>query len=466
MAEVRTRFAPSPTGFLHIGGLRTAAYAYALAKHSKGKFLLRIEDTDQKREVEGATQKIFDILRLFKLDWDEGPVVGGPHEPYIQSQRLPSQIYSNAAKKLLENDHAFYCFCKPLTKEEIKANQATKKIQFRDPCRKLTPEEIKQKLSDGEQPAIRLKVPDNEKISYRDFVLGKKNEWRTDFVDDAMLLKSDGFPTYHLAMPVDDHDMEISHVIRTSEWQSSTPIHLLVFKYLDFEPPLIGHPTAILDPEGGKLSKRKGNVSVEQFLADGYLPEALLNFVILLGWAPKDNQEFFSLEEFVNKFDENGFQKSNPQFNIQKLSWFNGQWMRRIPFDDFYSRLLTFLPEAWHKDNRLKDIATLIQSRIAVFTEAESLIKFFFEELEVSPELEPLKTYLDGVLSTLDKSDWTKESIESSLLKLVEEKGYQKADFFMALRLAVCGARITPPLTESMLILGKETVLTRLRNIT
>lgn len=464
MAEVRTRFAPSPTGFLHIGGLRTAAYAYALAKHNQGKFLLRIEDTDQKREVEGATQKIYDILKLFKLDWDEGPLVGGPHEPYIQSLRLPSKIYSNAAAKLLEEGHAFYCFCKPLTKEEIKANQATKKIQFRDPCRKLTPQEIQHKLDAGEQPAIRLKVPDNEKISYKDFVLGKKNEWRTDFVDDAMLLKSDGFPTYHLAMPVDDHDMQISHVIRTSEWQSSTPIHLLVFKFLGFEPPLIGHPTAILDPEGGKLSKRKGNVSVEQFLEDGYLPEALLNFVILLGWAPKDNQEFFSLEEFVTKFDENGFQKSNPQFNIQKLSWFNGQWMRRISFDDFYSRLLPFLPKDWHADTRLKDVATLIQSRIATFKEAEPLIKFFFEEPTVSPELE--KSYLDEVVATLEKSDWNKESIEDSLLKLVEQKGHKKADFFMALRLAVCGARITPPLTESMLILGKETVLTRLRNIT
>jgi len=276
--SIRTRFAPSPTGSMHIGSLRTAAYAYALAKHSGGQFLLRIEDTDQKREVKGATQKIYDVLQKFDLGWDEKPVV--------QSQRL--KIYQDAAQRLIQSGHAV-----------------------------------------SDQGAIRLKIPPRETISFHDFVLDHDVSWKSDDIPPAVLLKSDGFPTYHLAMPVDDHDMGITHVIRTVEWLPSTPIHILVFKYLNYELPQIGHPSAILDPAGGKLSKRKGNVSVEQFLARGYLPEALLNFVILLGWAPKDNRELFTLEQFVSTFDIKGFQKSNPIFNTQKLDWFNGHYIRQ-----------------------------------------------------------------------------------------------------------------------------------------
>src|SRR3989344_4569739 len=318
-ATIRTRFAPSPTGYLHVGGLRTAVYAYALAKHGRGQFIVRIEDTDQKREVPGAKDKLYDILKTFGLNWDE---------LYVQSERVGSGIYEKAAKKLLDEGHAFYCFCKPLTKDEIKENRKSK-IQFRDPCHNLSKEQVEKKLAAGEKPAIRLKVPDGEFISYIDFVLRKKTSWKTDVVDDAMLLKSDGFPTYHLAVVVDDHDMKITHVLRGHDWLPSTPIHLLVYQYLGFEVPQIGHLTDIQDPSGGKLSKRKGNVAVEQFIANGFLPEAILNFVILLGWAPKDNREMFTLSEFVEHFDANGFQKSNPLFNTQKLLWFNGQYLRQ-----------------------------------------------------------------------------------------------------------------------------------------
>lgn len=295
VTHIRTRFAPSPTGYLHIGSLRTALYAYALAKHSQGDFILRIEDTDQKREVAGSVEKIYESLKIFGLNWDEGPGIGGPYIPYVQSERVKTGIYKEAAEKLVSEGHAFYCFCKPRSKDEIVEGRSIK-IELRDPCRTLTEDEVKEKLSAGEKPAIRLKVPENEKVSYIDYVSGKEVSWMSDIVDDAMLLKSDGFPTYHLAVVVDDTVMKITHILRGHDWQPSTPIHLLVYKFLGLEMPQLGHLTDILNADGhGKLSKRKGNVSCEQFLAEGYLPEALINFILLLGWAPKDNQELFTL---------------------------------------------------------------------------------------------------------------------------------------------------------------------------
>lgn len=458
----RTRFAPSPTGYLHVGGLRTAAYAYALAKHSAGKFILRIEDTDQKREVPGAKEKIYEVLKTFGLNWDEGPQVGGPHAPYIQSERLASGIYQKAAQKLLDKGHAFYCFCKPQTKEEIKEKQKQRIIQFRDPCRTLSNEEVNAKLAAGEKPAVRLKVPDGEIISYTDFVLRKETSWKTDVVDDAMLLKSDGFPTYHLAVVVDDHEMEITHALRGHDWLPSTPIHLLVYKYLGYELPEIGHLTDILDIAGGKLSKRKGNVSCEQFLAEGYLPEAILNFVILLGWAPKDNTEMYTLAEFVKAFDVNGLQKSNPIFNPRKLLWFNGQYIRRKSDEELIQLIKPFLKyEA--SDQRLKEIAPLIKERITTLSEAGPLIQFFFTRPEPQPQTSETRDFLSLAKEVLSQTEWSKESIESELVGRVDQSGWHRADFFMALRLTITGSRITPPLTESMLILGREEVLARLK---
>jgi glutamyl-tRNA synthetase len=304
MDKIRTRFAPSPTGNLHIGGLRTALYAYALAKHTEGDFILRIEDTDQKREVSGATEKIKELLNTFGLIWDEY---------YVQSERALTGVYKDAAEKLVKEGHAFYCDCKP---KNAKLEGFSKEL--RDPCREKG-------LTSG---AIKLKVPDGETITFKDFVLDKEISWDTSSVADATLLKSDGFPTYHLAVVVDDSEMKISHVLRGHDWMPSTPIHLLVYKYLGLSMPLIGHLTDILDPEGGKLSKRKGSVSCEGMIEEGYLPEALLNFVMLLGWAPKDNREMFLLSDFVKAFDEKGFQKSNPVFNREKLNWFNGEYIR------------------------------------------------------------------------------------------------------------------------------------------
>jgi len=462
--HVRTRFAPSPTGFLHIGGLRTALYAYALAKHNRGDFILRVEDTDTKRQVPGATQKIMEILHLFGLHYDEGPDVGGPHGPYIQSERVSSGIYQKFAQKLLDSGRAFYCFCQPKTKEEILAERE-RKISFRDPCHYLSDDKIQELLASGIKPAVRLKVPDGEVVSYTDFVLGKSTTWKTDVVDDAMLLKSDDFPTYHLAVVVDDYDMGVTHMLRGHDWMPSTPIQLLLYKYLLITPPQIGHLTDILSPTGqGKLSKRKGNVSCEQFISDGYLPEALLNFVLLLGWAPKDNQEIFTLEEFVAKFDPAGFQKSNPRFDISKLNWLNGQYIRKKSDLELLTLVRPLFAQSV-SDELLLKVIPLAKERIQKLADIADLIGFIFHRPEYAQDIAINQQYLKDIISTLEKADWTKESIESGFNQLTSEKKYPRGDFFMTLRLAVSGRSVTPPLTESMLIIGKEEVLSRLRNL-
>lgn len=460
--HTRTRFAPSPTGFLHIGGLRTAAYAYALAKKNSGQFILRLEDTDKKREVEGSAEKLYEVLKIFNLIWDEGPVVGGPYASYIQSERVGTGIYKDAAQKLLDSGHAFYCFCKPQSKEEIKEERKFK-IEFRDPCRLLTPDQVQKNIADGQVPAIRLKTPDNETISYTDFVLGKETTWKTDVVDDAMLLKSDGFPTYHLAVVVDDTAMNITHVLRGHDWQPSTPIHLLVYKYLNLPVPQIGHLTDILNPDGkGKLSKRNNNVSCEQYLNDGYLPEALLNFVILLGWAPKDNQEMFTLDEFVNKFDHKGFQKSNPRFDQRKLDWLNGQYLRKTPDNMLFFWSKKMFPENV-SDDLIKSLIPLAKERITKVKDLATLTEFVYKDINIDKSLLNT-TQTQFALDALTKADWNKESIESHLSQVAAENNLQRGEFFMNLRLVVSGQKVTPPLTECMIIMGKEKVLDRLQN--
>lgn len=462
ITHVRTRFAPSPTGYLHIGGLRTAVYAYALAKKNGGQFILRIEDTDQKREVEGAKEKLYEVLKKFRINWDEGPEVGGPHESYIQSERVKTGIYKQAAEKLLQSDHAFYCFCKPRSKEEIKEERQFK-IEFRDPCRHLTALEIEEKIKSGLKPAIRLKVPDGETISYTDFVLRKETTWKTDIVDDAMLLKSDGFPTYHLAVVVDDTEMQITHVLRGHDWQPSTPIHLLVYKYLGLPVPEIGHLTDILNPDGhGKLSKRNNNVSCEQYLEAGYLPEAILNFVILLGWAPKDNQDIFTLESFVEKFDPKGFQKSNPRFEVSKLDWLNGQHLRHLPDEVLFKKVRPLFNDTI-SDETIKALIPLVKERITKIDQIPGLTKFIFEQPEINRE--SINTgFTAKAMTAINQAEWTKESIEKNLMEIVNTNNFPRADFFMNLRLVISGQKVTPPLTECMLLMGKDKVMSRLQN--
>ena len=434
---IRTRFAPSPTGFLHIGNLRTAVYADALAKHSQGKFILRIEDTDQKRYVPEGIADIQNILTRFGLLWDEF---------YVQSDRKRAGIYQQAAEKLVADNHAFYCRC-PAKNAKTEGFSAT----LRDPCRD-------QKLTSG---AIKLKVPDKETIAYHDFVLDKEISWNTDTVYDATLLKSDGFPTYHLAAMFDDLDMKISHILRGHDWMPSTPIHLLVFKYLGGIQPQIGHLSDIQSPKGGKLSKRRDAVFCEQFLQDGYLPEALLNFVILLGWAPKDNRELFTLKEFVEVFDIHGFQKSNPLYSDSKLNWFNGQYIRKKTDQELYS-----LVKPYMKTPLDPKIINLVKDRLVKLSDFSPLTSFFTVPPVYSPDLwlDSSLSHLSISLPVLTSSDWTKEGIEKPLADLIHNNSWKTGDFFMSLRIAVCGSRTTPPLTDTMLILGKDETIKRINS--
>lgn len=439
MNKVRTRFAPSPTGNLHIGSLRTALYAYALAKHESGNFILRIEDTDKKREVEGGKEKIKEILKTFKLDWDE---------EYIQSELLKDGRYQEAAEKLVKAGYAFYCRCEAKNAK----TEGFSKI-LRDPCRDKN-------LTSG---AIKLKVPDNEEITFTDFVLGKEVAWNTSDLADTTLLKSDGFPTYHLAVVVDDHKMEISHVLRGHDWMPSTPIHLLVYRFLGYEVPEIGHLTDILDPEGGKLSKRKGSTSCEGLLKEGYLPEAILNFIMLLGWAPKDNQEIFSLEEFVKVFDVDGLQKANPVFNRKKLDWFNGMYIRKLTDQELFELLDPILNSDWERE-KIKEALPLIKDRINKLNDFSEIAGFIFEEKKPLRNTENYSQHIASAVSALEEvGSWDKETLNESLMKEIDTHGFKVGDFFMDLRGAIAGSRFTPPLTESMVIMGKEETLKRFK---
>lgn len=413
---IRTRFAPSPTGAMHIGSLRTALYAYALAKHNKGTFILRIEDTDKKREVAGSLEKIKELLKVFNLNWDEY---------YVQSERVKTGIYKKAAEKLVLQGNAY---------------------------------------KDG--GAIRLKIPKDEKISFHDFVLNKDVSWDTNTLEDLVLLKSDGYPTYHLAVVVDDHDMKVSHVLRGHDWMPSTPIHLLVYKYLGYKLPEIGHLTDILDPEGGKLSKRKGSTSVEGMFKEGYLPEAILNFVSLLGWAPKDNREIFSLEDFVKVFDPKGFQRSNPVFDRKKLDWMNGEYIRKLTVDEFIEKLRPY--SEGFDAHLLKQIAPLIKERIKKLSEFEGYVGFFIKEPKVDTKLlgknskEHIKDAVEAIGSI---KKWDKKTIDDALTGVVKRNNFKTGDFFMDLRVGVTGSSFTPPINDSILILGKDETLKRLRRL-
>lgn len=455
--EVRTRFAPSPTGYLHIGSLRTALYAYAFAKHDNGEFILRIEDTDRRRFVPGSTEKIYEQLKLFCIEWDEGPLVGGPYAPYVQSERVKTGIYKKYAEDLVKSGHAYYCFCKPQTAEEIKKAHKGKVSEFRDEnCRNLGTEDVKKRLADGEKPAIRLRVPDNEIISFHDFVVKKDIAWDSKNVDETVLLKSDGFPTYQLAVVIDDAVMKISHIIRAMEWLPSTPIHLLLFRFLDFPVPEIGHVTDILDPSGGKLSKRKGNVSTEDFLNQGYLPEAILNFIMLVGWAPKDNREIFTLEEFVKSFDVSGLQKANAVFNVTKLNWFNQQYIKKLGDEELAEKLTKFSSHS--KEETLK-LLPLVRDRLVTLKDFDSLVEYFFDRPKAEPQNPKI---LEHAISVLEK-DFDGKVLEEKARAFCAENNVKVGEYFMALRTAVTGKTATPPLWDVMQILGKDETLERLK---
>jgi nondiscriminating glutamyl-tRNA synthetase len=432
---IKTRYAPSPTGEIHIGALRTLLYNYAFAKHHHGNFILRIEDTDRKRYVPGAEKRILEDIKAFGINWDEGP--------FVQTERL--DIYNKYIQELLDKDYAYYCFCSP---ERLKSLNS----KYDRHCLNLSKEEIQKKLKNKEPYVIRLKLPDNKLITFDDAIRGKIT-FNTKDLDDQVLIKSDGIPTYHFAVVVDDHLMGITHVMRGDEWISSTPKQILLYQYLGWEPPIFAHLTALLDPSHkGKMSKRSGSVFIRQFLQAGYLPEAILNYLMLLGWNPGDEREIFSLDEFIKEFSLQRLHKSQPVFDPVKLKYFNGLYLRQKSDEE----LNKLLPEY---DIRFM---SLIKSRIATLQEAHDLLEF--TKKDIKPPIELInQDHLLDIKNILTNTDFTFDALQEKFLNTIKEKKYKTGDFFMTLRVAICGKKITPPVVESMIILGKETCVRKIK---
>ncbi|MDH5533310.1 MAG: glutamate--tRNA ligase [Candidatus Pacebacteria bacterium] len=469
---VRTRMAPSPTGELHVGSFSIILKNYAFAKKHGGQFVLRVEDTDKVREVEGAGERLLNTIKAYGLSWDEGPDVGGPHAPYTQSERL--DLYVEKANELVESGHAYHCFC---SREKLEAVREKAREEKRPPkydrhCRNLSKEEVVKKLSENGEFVIRLAVPDNRSIVYTDLIRGDI-EVNSDIIDDQVLLKSDGFPTYHLAVVVDDNDMEISHIMRGEEWLSSTPKHILLYEAFGWKPPVFAHIPIYLNPNGkGKMSKRKGDVSAQSFLDKGYLPEALLNFFMILGWTPKDQRDIISLEEYVQEFDPQDISKKSVAFDIDKLNWLNGVYIRKMWDEnqvDLVTRLEKFTPTDFPQA-KLDQILPLIYERLEKLSDIEELSDFFYRDIKVDRSLllkkadkELVSKQLDELYAGLNEIEWTTSEIEKVVRSIQEEHDYKKNQFFMMVRIAVTGKKATPPLFETIEVLGKDLTLRRLK---
>jgi len=482
---IRTRVAPSPTGEFHIGGMRTLMYNWAFARKFDGKFVLRIEDTDRERYVEGAVERMKKVVRDYGFDWDEGPDVGGSYGPYVQSQRL--ELYKKYALELVKPGKAYYCFCTEERLEKLREEQRKQKrpvTKYDRFCLNLSKDEIEKNLKDARPYVIRLKVPDNEEIVVEDLILGKL-VFPSNDIDDQILLKSDGFPTYHLAVVVDDHFMEISHVLRGREWLPSTPKHILLFRAFGWKEPVYAHLPLLREVDSTKkMSKRLGDVAALDFLNSGYLPEALDNFMMFLGWNPGTEKEMYTLGEFVKDFSIEKVQKSEmAAFDRQKLLWLNGLYIRKMPTEKLLERIEIWYEEYDKKldigkcgrDFNLK-VLKLVQERMKTLNEFNDLTSYFYKRPDIDKgevgkfasgkekSKEMIKNYLAVYKGILDKN-WDKDNLDKISHEKLSEFGYQAKDAFMTLRYVVCGKEYTPPLFDVFNLLGKKEVIERLESV-
>lgn len=473
--EVRTRFAPSPTGYMHIGNLRTALYEYLIAKSQGGKFILRIEDTDQERQVEGAVDVIYNTMRMTGLKHDEGPDIGGDYGPYVQSERMG--MYMDYAKELVEKGEAYYCFCTKERLESLKESNAEGAAfaKYDRHCLGLSKEEVQAKLDAGEPFVIRQKMPDSGTTTFSDVVYGDITVENTE-LDDQILMKADGFPTYNFANVVDDHLMHITHVVRGSEYLSSTPKYNLLYKAFGWEPPVYVHLPAVMRDAHHKLSKRHGDKSFEDLVREGYVVEAIVNYIALLGWSPSGTQEIFSLKELEENFDMAGLSKSPAIFDIKKLTWMNSEYLKAMDFDKFYALAEPKLKEALDgTDLDLKKIAALLQKRLETLNDIPGLVEFFKTLPEYGTELythKKMKTNDEIALSSLEAAlpvlenleDWNTTSIHDALMALVGELGIKNGQLLWPVRTALSGEPTSPGgAMELADILGKEESLRRIR---
>ncbi len=473
--KIRTRFAPSPTGRMHVGNLRTALYEYLIAKHENGDFILRIEDTDQEREVEGAVDIIYRTLEKTGLKHDEGPDKDKGFGPYVQSERVKSGLYMEYAKKLVEQGDAYYCFCDKERLESLKQVVEGKEIVVYDKhCLHLSKEEVQANLDAGKPFVIRQNVPNEGTTTFHDELYGDITVDNSE-LDDMILIKSDGFPTYNFANVIDDHLMEITHVVRGNEYISSSPKYQRLYDAFGWESPKYIHLGLITDENHKKLSKRSGHSSFEDLLEQGFLTEAIINYIALLGWSPEDNNEFFTLDELVKAFDYKKINKSPSVFDVNKLRWMNGEYIKKMDFDDFYKMAEPYLKQVLTKDFDLKKIANMVKTRIEVFPDIKDHVDFFETLPEYDPEMyvhKKMKTTKESSLEVLKDilpvleacDDYSNDALYQTLLKYVEEKEVKNGYVMWPIRTAVSGKQMTPAgATEIMEVLGKEESLRRIR---
>ncbi len=470
--SVRVRFAPSPTGYLHVGGLRTALYCYLFAKKNNGKFLLRIEDTDQSRKVEGAIENLINSLHWAGVDFDEGPTKDGNYGPYIQSQRL--DIYHSHVNTLIEQGNAYYCFCSSERLEELRKKQSEAGLdpKYDGNCKNISFDEAKNRIASGESYVVRMKLPETGEITFNDLIRGDVTI-QYKILDDQVLLKSDGFPTYHLAVVVDDHLMKISHVIRGEEWLPSTPKHILLYNYFGWEIPKFAHLPLLLNPDKSKLSKRQGDVAVEDYRAKGYLKETLLNFVALLGWNPGDERELFSMEELIHEFSIERVGKAGAVFNIEKLNWMNQQHIKRISDDELLLLVKPLFEEKYQNsfpDGFLRNVIHLLKERVTVLPDFVSDSLYFFTDPLAYDENAKAKNWNANSSQQLQKlaekysliENFDSANIEAALRATAAEAGVGAGKLIHPARLAVTGVANGPSLFHLLEVIGKETALRRI----
>lgn len=488
MSDVRVRFAPSPTGYVHIGGLRTALYNYLYARNKGGKFILRIEDTDRTRYVEGAIENMIEVLQWAGLDYDEGVYVGedgqiiekGPHGPYIQSERVKQGIYDKYIKKLLYEDKAYYCFCTQERLDNLREQQKADGMmpRYDGLCRGISREEAEERVANGEKHVIRIKLPANKDIHFNDAIKGHISI-NTNDMDDQVLIKSDGFPTYHFAVVVDDHDMEITHVIRGDEWVSSTPKHVYLYEAFGWEAPTFIHLPTVLGQDKKKLSKRNADVSVEDFKHKGYLRDALINYIALVGWSPETNQEILSHDELIDQFSFDRVSRSGGVFDVDKLDWVSSQYIKNLSDQELADAIKPYLEEAGYIDDsfdqdELLEIAATFKTGINKLSDIAGQTDFifadykdgdFYSEVKELFESEDAKKVLNRVVEILKDEEMNEDLAKSIMKRVKEDTGVKGKSLFMPVRAALTGTEHGPEMLHIFVILGNEEMINRLNYV-
>ena len=474
--KIRTRYAPSPTGKMHVGNLRSALYEFLIAKHEGGEFMLRIEDTDQERFVEGATEIIYRTLEKTGLIHDEGPDKDGGYGPYVQSERMKTGIYLKYAKELIEKGEAYYCFCDKERLASLKTEVVEgKEITVYDKhCLSLSKEEVEKNLAEGKPYVIRQNIPNEGSTTFHDELYGDITVENSE-LDDMILIKTDGYPTYNFANVVDDHTMNITHVVRGNEYLSSSPKYQRLYDAFGWESPVYVHLPLITDENHKKLSKRSGHSSFEDLIDQGFVTEAVVNYIALLGWSPEDNREIFSLNELIKEFDYHRISKSPAVFDIVKLRWMNGEYIKAMDFDTYYETAKPYIDEVVKSEVDKRKLAEWVKTRIEVFPDIKELIDFVDELPEYDIEMythKKMKTNAESSLLVLkdilpileEQEDFSNDALYSTLLKYVEEKGYKNGYVLWPVRTAVSGKQMTPAgATELMELFGKEETIKRIK---